>query len=140
MQFLDQWAAEQRAKWDSHVNDWVKDRVASGREITADEWKGMRINSYEQQELLPLLATPLLVEHTRYCINNCGIEKPHPWNGRKGGTDGRSLAVPPHYDSAVVHVLLPLLIERLEAAEAKVKDLQHDLDQAILSDFANEAS
>jgi hypothetical protein len=102
MAFLDEWYKQHRAEWLSHVSEAVQARVATGIPITWAEWQEMRMNSYEQEELYPLLDNEALCKVTQHCLNNCSPR------------DRKPCSV---YDDAVLHVIVPLLLERLKEKE-----------------------
>lgn len=99
-------------EYHSHVDDWVRERVASGRIITHAEFQEMRGNSWERKLLYPLLDNEALIHLTRYCIGNSS-----PMRDQLHG-------IPAVYDESVIHVLAPLLIQRLEKAEKEIERLQ----------------
>lgn len=99
MGFLEKWAEEHRAKWLANIRPEIQDRVAKGTPISWEEWQGMRTNSFEQEELIPLLDNDALCSFAEYCLKNC---RPR---------DRRPSIV---YDDAVLHVIVPLLLKRLK--------------------------
>lgn len=78
---------------------WVKERVASKVPITLEEWRTFRMNSWEREALYPLLDNEALIDTARHFKSNC---KP-PYYG-KATT----------YDETLVHVILPIILKRLE--------------------------
>ena len=99
MGVIEKWADENRAEWLAHVRPEIQERVAKGTPITWDEWKELRINSFEQEELYSLLDNDALCRMTEHCLNNCRPRDRKP-----------SIV----YDDAVLHVLVPLLLKRLK--------------------------
>lgn len=74
----------------------VEALIARGN-ITTEEMRAIRANSYEWERIFPKLSDEALIEHTQYVLKNC--------------TRARSPAVT--YDEALQDTIVPLLIGRL---------------------------
>lgn len=89
---------EAEAEHQSHISQWVKDRVKSGVPVTIKEWEQWIMNSYERHELYPLMDNECLKHTAQYFAGNC-----RPKTARVASC----------YDEALIHTLLPLLLDRI---------------------------
>lgn len=89
---------------DSHIRQEVKDLVKRGN-ITLVEYLNFKGNSWEQEAIVPALDEEAFSHYTKYTLYNCSPKKGNPAST---------------YDDAVVLVLVPELLRRLEVAKAAV--------------------
>lgn len=97
--FMTEYAARQRAEWDSHVRPEIRALAERGN-VTWDEWQVLRANSYERETLYLALTDDALIRLTEYCLSQCQFEV-------------RANRPAATYDDAVLGVLLPLVLQRL---------------------------
>lgn len=86
---------EAQACWAEHVRPEYQKMIDEKAQITHEQWQGMRANSYELREFMPLLDDDALVKVALYYKSQCSQEV-------------RS------YDGALVNLLTPLLCERIK--------------------------
>lgn len=78
------------------IRQEIRDLIARGG-VTLDEWKALRMNSYEREVLVPALGDEALCYHVESCLAQCG----------------RTRSPPSTYEEAVVGLLVPELVKRL---------------------------
>lgn len=82
-----------------HVSDEIQDLAERGWAITFEEWSELRMNSYEQEFLLPYVDNETLVRVTKYYLSQCS---------RHSNST---------YDYAINEHIVPLLLKRLSDVE-----------------------
>jgi hypothetical protein len=95
--------AERRKKWFlSHVQEKTFERFKKGTPITLDEYKGMRMNSYDRRMLEPLFDDETIIYVTKYALN------------MEGNTKFHYHQIPSDYTQSVLKVHVWELLERFE--------------------------
>lgn len=72
-QFFDDRTEQRKSKFLSHVKPHVLAIYEAKQQISLDEWKVMRLNSYEQQLLIPLLTNDAFAKMIENYIHNSGF-------------------------------------------------------------------
>lgn len=89
----------------AHVSDEISDRVKLGTTMTMEEYQSLRMNSYEQHLIQPLLDKAALLELIQHYYKNASFGKYSKYT------------LPRSYDDALTCVLIPMLLERLRNKE-----------------------
>lgn len=92
----------------AYISEKVMDLKNRVEQITLEEYKELRMNSYEREYLIDKYDTETLDYLLDLYLDNCAVEKPQYHRPA------------PHYDSAVVWHLLPELRRRLKEQEATI--------------------
>jgi hypothetical protein len=87
-------AKQNEIDWNSHISLVVQLRLDDPRPITWDEYENMRLNSYEQQEIIPRFDNDAFIKYAQITLKNCS---------RIDTVCGREM--PAHYDQAAVQLL-----------------------------------
>lgn len=85
----------------AHVGQDIKDRCSRGDDIGIEEYKQLRLNSYERRYILPTLDDETLDYVVRGCLHHC---------------ERHSTAT---YDGVLQEYLVPELLRRLDVAKTK---------------------
>lgn len=111
---------------DKHVRPWAR-ALAERGDVTLEEWKNLRANSYEYQLIYPKLTDEALVYAGQHIVDNCRFDQRRPWSS---------------YNEACMGFLAPELLKRLDASVQKAEDLSLaperaalDLDKRVLSEL-----
>jgi hypothetical protein len=102
LDFLKNRAKKSKEEFLSYVQDKTFERIEKGTPITLEEYKGMRMNSYDRRMLQPLFDDETLIHVTKYALD---IE---------GNTKFRDMQIPAHYTESVLRVHVWELLERFE--------------------------
>lgn len=113
MDFLKEQAKLCRERFESMCKQQVLDVVDRGELITNEEYEQLcdetgGFNSYDRCLLYPLMNDALLIKTTKYCLLNCSPDKRVPATT---------------YNGAVLNIMAPLLIKRLEGKQRCISDL-----------------
>lgn len=87
----------------SHVSDDVIKKLTSSKEITLEEYKDLRTNSYERKLLVEKLNNEALEYSIDLCMKNTSVPN-------------YSSFVPTTYEEALIHTYIPELLRRLKNA------------------------
>lgn len=98
-----------RLKRMSHLRAATVIRYLDPRPITAEEWSGLRMNSYEMKLLYSKLDNTALIGCVENHLKNCRQGSPYDPAGS--------------YDEAIVQDFAPLLLERLKASVANTSSV-----------------
>lgn len=80
------------------IDEWVYTRLRAKEQIEWAEWQTFRMNSWEQEALMPHLTNDALILLSKQFLDNCErIRRP---------------AIT--YEDGIVGVILPILLQRLE--------------------------
>jgi hypothetical protein len=90
------WEDESCQASSGFIRQEIRDLIARGG-VTLDEWKALRMNSYEREALVPALGDKALCHHVESYLAQCG----------------RTRSPPSTYEEAVVGLLAPELVKRL---------------------------
>lgn len=100
MTFLTKFAEEYRAKWQAHIRPEIAALAARPQRVTWAEYEPLRMNSYEQEEIMPNLDDDALTRYAECIVKNCQPDRNRPASC---------------YDDALALLVAPLLIARLRA-------------------------
>lgn len=75
MKIFDKWRKQKEQQFMINVSDKIKDRFKTGKKITPEEWKSLKMNSYERRLLFPLQSDELLLEQIEYYMNQEGVRE-----------------------------------------------------------------
>lgn len=102
-----------RQQFMSHVRAEIQARVLPEQPpIGLDEYKVMRLNSYERAVVHRKLTFEALTWLLEECLKNCQYR------------ECTELQIPRHYDEAVIGELVPMLLRRIKAGESLPKQEQ----------------
>lgn len=101
--------AESEAKFMANVSDAVKERRKSGRPLDVEEFEMMLLNSYERHHLVPIFTDQLLLKTIGHYLEHCDVDGPREYHEHWMNT--------PVYDQQLLGCYVPVLLERLKAAE-----------------------
>lgn len=82
----------------SHIRPEIQ-ALADRGNVTLAEWRDLRMNSYEQELLIPKLTDEALIYTVDHMAKNCQIDQRRPFTT---------------YDNAMIGLIVPELIRRLE--------------------------
>lgn len=91
------WEDESCQASSGFIRQEIRDLIARGG-VTVNELKTLRMNSYEREALVPALGDEALCYHVESCLAQCG----------------RTRSPPSTYEEAVVGLLAPELVKRLQ--------------------------
>ena len=107
MKSMKDWLTDREKLRSDHIRQEIRDLITRGN-VTPDEWRALRMNSYEREAIVPALSTETLLHHVEYCLSQCS----------------RVRSPPSMYEEAVVRLLAPEMVKRLrEQAERWAKAL-----------------
>lgn len=92
--------------------------LAERGNVTLEEWKDLRANSYEFELLQPELTDEALLYAARHAIGNCGYDRGRPWRS---------------YNEAVMGFYAPELACRLEWAVSELQRVRGELNVALFA-------
>jgi hypothetical protein len=70
LNWLKERAEQVRAEWNSHIKPEIRALIERGN-ITIPEWENLRMNSWEQEEIVPAMSDELLARVIRHTLKNC---------------------------------------------------------------------
>lgn len=88
---------------DDRIRPEVRARAERGN-VTIEEWKNFRGNSWEMELIMPQLTDEALVYCGAHLVNNCCFDREQPYAS---------------YNEAVMGFLAPELLKRLKAANKR---------------------
>jgi len=107
-----------RQEWKSKLSDTTIKLITDGKRIN-DYTFQMRGNSYDWKTRYPMLDNEALIIRTQYTMDNCSIKE-------KGRYTANAT-----YDESLYNSLVPLLMDRLEEAEAELHKVKLDARLAV---------
>ena len=93
-------AQKSRQEWLSHVRPEIQELANRGELINLEEWKELRLNSWEQEELYPHLDDEAFIHVFQHTLDNCGPMR-----------QKRPCAV---YDEAMRFIFIPEILKRFK--------------------------
>ena len=117
--FLDKFLGNIYKQWKSKLSEETIKQIESGKRINDYEFNQMRGNSHDWKTRYPLLDDEALIKRVQYTLDNCGINE-------KGRYTPNTT-----YEEALYNSLVPLLMDRLEEANAELHKVKKDAKEAV---------
>lgn len=109
-----------KSEWKSKLSEETIKLITDGKRINDYTFQQMRGNSFDWKTRYPMLDNEALIIRTQYTLNNCTSIK------EKGRYCTNTT-----YEEALYNSLVPLLMDRLEEAEAELHKIKKDAREAV---------
>lgn len=109
-----------RQEWKSKLSEETIKLITDGKRIDDYTFQQMRGNSFDWKTRYPMLDNEALIIRTQYTLTNCTSIK-----------DKGRYTTNTTYEESLVNSLVPLLMDRLEEAEAELHKIKEDAREAV---------